>query len=146
MIFSQPYYWNHDAPSRAFAARYAKAYKGQPPTAFQASTWCAVTHYLKAVQAAGTDATGPVMRRCRFAPLPSLGRIVRAQRFASGGSRRSAETGAQRLEFLQGFQQQGAKPFVLRVRFRTGRGAGHLSDRRWRRHQFQSGDQRRVVG
>ncbi|HEX4365331.1 MAG TPA: ABC transporter substrate-binding protein [Rhodopila sp.] len=69
MIFSQPYYWNHDAPSRAFAARYAKAYKGQPPTAFQASTWCAVTHYLNAIKAAGTDAAGPVMEKMRAIPI-----------------------------------------------------------------------------
>jgi branched-chain amino acid transport system substrate-binding protein len=69
MIFSQPYYWDHDAPSRAFAARYAKAYKGQPPTAFQASTWGAVTHYLKAIQAAGTDAAGPVMEQMRAIPI-----------------------------------------------------------------------------
>jgi branched-chain amino acid transport system substrate-binding protein len=69
MIFSQPYYWDHDEPSRAFAARYAKAYKGQPPTAFQASTWGAVTHYLKAIQAAGTDAAGPVMEKMRALPI-----------------------------------------------------------------------------
>lgn len=69
LIYSQPYYWDHDAPSRAFAARYAKQYKGWPPTAFQASTWGAVTHYLKAIQAAGTDAAGPVMDKMRQIPI-----------------------------------------------------------------------------
>jgi branched-chain amino acid transport system substrate-binding protein len=69
MIFSQPYYWDHDAPSRAFAARFAKQHKDRPPTAFQASTWGAVTHYLKAVQAAGTDAAGPVMEQMRAIPI-----------------------------------------------------------------------------
>ena len=69
MIFSQPYYWDHDAPSRAFAARFAKQFKNRPPTAFQASTWGAVTHYLKAVQAAGTDAAGPVMEKMRAIPI-----------------------------------------------------------------------------
>jgi len=69
MIFSQPYYWDHDEPSRAFAARFAKQHKGQPPTAFQASTWGAVTHYLKAIQAAGTDEAGPVMRKMRDIPI-----------------------------------------------------------------------------
>ena len=69
LIFSQPYYWDHDEPSRAFAARFAKAHKGQPPTAFQASTWGAVTHYLKAIQAAGTDAAGPVMEKMRAIPI-----------------------------------------------------------------------------
>ena len=69
MIFSQPYYWDHDAPSRAFAARFAKQFKNRPPTAFQASTWGAVTHYLKAIQAAGTDAAGPVMEKMRAIPI-----------------------------------------------------------------------------
>jgi branched-chain amino acid transport system substrate-binding protein len=69
MIFSQPYYWNHDEASRAFATRFAKQHKGQPPTAFQASTWGAVTHYLKAIQAAGTDAAGPVMEKMRAIPI-----------------------------------------------------------------------------
>jgi branched-chain amino acid transport system substrate-binding protein len=69
MIFSQPYYWDHDAPSRAFAARFAGENKGQPPTAFQASTWGAVTHYLKAIQAAGTDTAGPVMEKMREIPI-----------------------------------------------------------------------------
>jgi branched-chain amino acid transport system substrate-binding protein len=69
MIFSQPYYWDHDAPSRAFAARFAKQHKDRPPTAFQASTWGAVTHYLRAIQAAGTDAAGPVMERMRAIPI-----------------------------------------------------------------------------
>jgi branched-chain amino acid transport system substrate-binding protein len=69
MIFSQPYYWDHDVPSRAFAARFAKQFKDRPPTAFQASTWGAVTHYLKAIQAAGTDAAGPVMEKMRATPI-----------------------------------------------------------------------------
>ena len=69
MIFSQPYYWDHDEPSRAFAKRFAKNYRDRPPTAFQASTWGAVTHYLKSVQAAGTDEAGAVMAKMRAMPI-----------------------------------------------------------------------------
>lgn len=69
MIFAQPYYWDHDEPSRAFAARFAGQWKNRPPTAFQASTWGAVTHYLRAIQAAGTDAAGPVMEQMRAIPI-----------------------------------------------------------------------------
>ena len=36
---------------------------------FQASMWGAVTHYLKAVQAAGTDAAEPVMAKMREMPV-----------------------------------------------------------------------------
>jgi branched-chain amino acid transport system substrate-binding protein len=69
MIFSQPYYWDHDGPSRAFAKRFAARHDNRPPTAFQASTWGAVTHYLKAIQAAGTDEAGPVMAKMREIPI-----------------------------------------------------------------------------
>jgi branched-chain amino acid transport system substrate-binding protein len=69
MIFSMPYYWDHDVPSRAFAARFAKQWKSRPPTAFQASTWGAVTHYLKAIEAAGTDEAGAVMEKMRAMPI-----------------------------------------------------------------------------
>jgi branched-chain amino acid transport system substrate-binding protein len=69
MIFSQPYYWDHDAPSRAFAKRFAAQHMNRPPTAFQASTWGAVTHYLKAIQAAGTDEAGAVMEKMRAIPI-----------------------------------------------------------------------------
>jgi len=68
LVFSQPYYWNHDAPSRAFAARFAKRH-GAPPTAFQASTWGAVTHYLKSIHAAGTDEANAVMEKMRALPI-----------------------------------------------------------------------------
>jgi branched-chain amino acid transport system substrate-binding protein len=68
LIFSQPYYWDHNDAMRAFATRFAKQV-GRPPTAFQASTWGAVTHYLKAIQAAGTDATVPVMDKMRSMPI-----------------------------------------------------------------------------
>jgi branched-chain amino acid transport system substrate-binding protein len=68
MVFSQPYYWDYNDAMRAFSAAFVKAH-GQPPTAFQASTWGAVTHYLKAVEAAGTDATRPVMEKMRALPI-----------------------------------------------------------------------------
>ncbi|MEO9191180.1 MAG: ABC transporter substrate-binding protein [Acetobacteraceae bacterium] len=68
MIFSQPYYWDQTDATRAFAARFAKRH-GRPPTAFQASTWGAVTHYLKSVQAAGTDAAPSVMDKMRAIPI-----------------------------------------------------------------------------
>jgi branched-chain amino acid transport system substrate-binding protein len=68
LVYSQPYYWDHDEPSRQFAARFAKI-QGRPPTAFQASTWGAVTHYLKTVAAAGTDAAPAVMAKMREIPI-----------------------------------------------------------------------------
>ncbi|HET6608374.1 MAG TPA: ABC transporter substrate-binding protein [Rhodopila sp.] len=68
MIFSMPYYWDYNDAMRAFGARFTKQH-GKPPTAFQASTWGAVTHYLKAIHAAGTDESGAVMTKMRETPI-----------------------------------------------------------------------------
>jgi branched-chain amino acid transport system substrate-binding protein len=69
IVYSEPYYWDQNDKTRAFAARFAKRHGGRPPTAFQASTWGAVTHYLKAVQAAGTDEAAAVMTQMRHLPI-----------------------------------------------------------------------------
>jgi branched-chain amino acid transport system substrate-binding protein len=68
MVFTEAYYWDQNDRTRAYAERFARIH-GRPPTMFQASMWGAVTHYLKAVQAAGTDATEPVMAKMRETPI-----------------------------------------------------------------------------
>lgn len=68
LVYTEPYYWDQNDGTRAFAARFAQIH-GRPPTAFQASSWGAVTHYLKAVQAAGTDAAPAVIRKMRDTPI-----------------------------------------------------------------------------
>ena len=64
MVYAESYYWDQNDATRAFAQRFARVH-GRPPTAFQASSYGAVMHYLKAVDAAKTDATEPVMRKMR---------------------------------------------------------------------------------
>ncbi|MFC7474850.1 ABC transporter substrate-binding protein [Dankookia sp. GCM10030260] len=68
MVYAESYYWDQTEATRAFGARFAKAH-GRPPTSFQAGSYGAITHYLKAVQAAGTDATAPVMAKMRETPI-----------------------------------------------------------------------------
>ena len=68
LVFTEAYYWDQDDQTRAFASRFARTH-GRPPTMFQASVWGAVTHYLKAVQAAGTDAAPAVMAKMREMPI-----------------------------------------------------------------------------
>ena len=68
LVFTEAYYWDQNEETRAFAARFQRAH-GRPPTMFQASMWGAVTHYLKAVQAAGSDAAAPVMAKMRATPI-----------------------------------------------------------------------------
>jgi branched-chain amino acid transport system substrate-binding protein len=68
LVFTEAYYWDQNDGTRAFANRFARIH-GRPPTMFQASVWGAVTHYLKAVQAAGTDAAPAVMAKMREMPI-----------------------------------------------------------------------------
>ncbi|TCZ66874.1 ABC transporter substrate-binding protein [Roseicella aquatilis] len=68
MVYAESYYWDQSDATRAFAERFRKLH-GKPPTAFQAGSYGAVLHYLKAVEAAGTDATAPVMAKMRETPI-----------------------------------------------------------------------------
>jgi branched-chain amino acid transport system substrate-binding protein len=68
LVFTEAYYWDQNDQTRAFATRFQRIH-GRPPTMFQASMWGAVTHYLKAMQAAGTDAAEPVMAKMREMPI-----------------------------------------------------------------------------
>ncbi|WP_424811413.1 ABC transporter substrate-binding protein [Roseococcus sp. YIM B11640] len=68
LVFTEAYYWDQNDETRAFSTRFARIH-GRPPTMFQASMWGAVTHYLNAIKAAGTDATGPVMEKMRATPI-----------------------------------------------------------------------------
>lgn len=52
--FTTGYYWDRDDESRAFAKKYYARMKAQP-SMVQAGTYSAVTHYLKAVQAVGSE-------------------------------------------------------------------------------------------
>ena len=48
------FYWDKNDKTRAFAKRFFERY-GKMPTQYQASMYVGLTHYLKSVQAAGTD-------------------------------------------------------------------------------------------
>ncbi|MBL6453750.1 ABC transporter substrate-binding protein [Belnapia sp. T6] len=82
LIFTEAYYWDQTDPTRAFAQRFQRLH-GRPPTMFQASMWGAVTHYLKAVQAAGTDAAEPV--RAKMAEMPINDFMTRDGRIREDG-------------------------------------------------------------
>ena len=48
------FYWHLNDETRAFSKRFNKRV-GHMPTMFQAGVYSAVAHYLKAVEATGTD-------------------------------------------------------------------------------------------
>ncbi|MCG5241296.1 ABC transporter substrate-binding protein [Azospirillum doebereinerae] len=56
-LLSVPFYWDLNDRTRKFANRFFERH-GKMPTAYQASVYSQVTHYLKAVKALGSDADG----------------------------------------------------------------------------------------
>ena len=58
------FYWDQDAQTRAFSQRYFERMK-KMPTMMQAAVYSAVLHYLKAIQAAGTDEAQAVMAKMK---------------------------------------------------------------------------------
>ena len=64
MQYVDPWYWDYDAETRAFAERFQKVHKA-PPTFSQAANYSAVMQYLKAIEAAGTDNADAVMQKMR---------------------------------------------------------------------------------
>ncbi|HEY6862295.1 MAG TPA: ABC transporter substrate-binding protein [Burkholderiales bacterium] len=69
LIFTETFYWDMNAQTRAFAKRMAAANNGKYPTMVQAGVYSAITHYLKAVAAGKTDADGAkVVARMKSMP------------------------------------------------------------------------------
>lgn len=62
------WYWELDDQSKAFGHRFFAIQRAMP-TAAQAAVYSGVTHYLKAVAAAGTDDTDKVLAQMRATPV-----------------------------------------------------------------------------
>lgn len=58
LLLTTAWYWDTSDANREFAKEFAAANKGNYPTMVQAGVYSAVTHYLKAVHALGSDADG----------------------------------------------------------------------------------------
>jgi len=55
VLLTEPFYWNMNDGTRAFAKRFAAKMPGNVPGSVHAGQYSAVTHYLKAVVAVGYD-------------------------------------------------------------------------------------------
>jgi branched-chain amino acid transport system substrate-binding protein len=66
---TESFYWDLDDLSRAWSARYGAKMGGSMPSMIQAGTYSAVRHYLRAVEKAGTKATGDVTAAMRALPV-----------------------------------------------------------------------------
>lgn len=69
VVLTTPFYWDTSDETREFTERYKAAFNGRYPNEPQATTYSAVTHYLKAVQAAETDEGEAVMAKMRETPI-----------------------------------------------------------------------------
>jgi branched-chain amino acid transport system substrate-binding protein len=68
LYLTASFYWDYDDKTRAFARRFFDR-TGAMPNHEQASNYSAVLHYLKAIDAAGTDDAETVVRRMKAMPV-----------------------------------------------------------------------------
>lgn len=76
LLATSSFYWNRTPESRAWSQRFFER-NGRMPTSIQAGVYSAVTHYLKAIEAAGTDDASAVAAGMRELPVNDI--------FTSGG-------------------------------------------------------------
>jgi branched-chain amino acid transport system substrate-binding protein len=72
LYLTTAFYWDRDDASRAWSKKF-QAHpdnkKKAMPTMVQAGLYSAVTHYLKAIQAVGSDAADPVIAKMKATPV-----------------------------------------------------------------------------
>jgi branched-chain amino acid transport system substrate-binding protein len=68
MYVTTGFYWDMNDETRKWSKRYFEKMK-RMPTMVQAANYSATMHYLKAIQAAGTDETAAVMRKMKETPI-----------------------------------------------------------------------------
>ena len=68
LTFVTAFYWDRDEASRAWSKRFFERHK-RMPTMAQAAVYSAIRHYLRAVEAAGTDEAKAVMTKMHEIPV-----------------------------------------------------------------------------
>ena len=68
LLITEPFYWDQTDATRAFSKRYFERVR-KMPNCLQASIYGAITHYLNAVKAAGSDETGKVLVAMKATPV-----------------------------------------------------------------------------
>ncbi len=80
LYLTEAWYWDLNPETRAWADKFSKVMNGRKPNSNHASVYSSTMHYLKAVQAAGTDDTAAVMKKMQETPINDM--------FAKGGKLR----------------------------------------------------------
>jgi branched-chain amino acid transport system substrate-binding protein len=68
MLLTEGFYWDLNDETRAWSKRFFERQQKMPNMS-QAGVYSTVLHYLKSVEAAGTDETGAVMAKMRELPI-----------------------------------------------------------------------------
>ncbi|TWG88419.1 amino acid/amide ABC transporter substrate-binding protein (HAAT family) [Cupriavidus gilardii J11] len=68
LVLTEAFYWDMNDDTRKWSRRYFEKVRKMPNMS-QAGVYSSVMHYLKAVQAAGTDETAAVMKQMRAMPI-----------------------------------------------------------------------------
>lgn len=71
LLLSEAFYWDLNDDTRAFSKRFMERTK-RVPSAVQAGTYSSVTHYLKAVKAAGTTDAAAVIKIMKETPINDM--------------------------------------------------------------------------
>jgi len=71
LTITEATYWDLDDETRAWSKRFFETVKAMP-NMLQTGTYSSVLHYLKAVEAAGTDETAAVMAKMREIPVNDI--------------------------------------------------------------------------
>ena len=85
LIFTETFYWDLNPQTREWTKRFVAQTKGKYPTMVQAGVYSAVTHYLKAVDAAKTDDGTKVVAQMKAMPTDD-------QLFGKGSIRKDGRT------------------------------------------------------
>ncbi len=65
LLLTESFYWDLNDRTRAWSARFGQRMGGRMPTMAHAGVYSAVTHYLRSVEAAGTDEANAVAAKMR---------------------------------------------------------------------------------
>jgi len=71
LYLATAFYWDRTPETRAWSQRFFARHHAMP-TMMQAGVYSAVSHYLRSVAAAGTDAAGPVLAQMRATPVHDM--------------------------------------------------------------------------
>jgi len=71
LLLSEAFYWDLNDDTRAFSKRFMDKV-GRMPSAAQAGVYSSITHYLKAVKAAGTTDAAAVMKIMKETPINDM--------------------------------------------------------------------------